>query len=88
MAKGAGKAAAVGAAECVTVILDEPEVVGVDKVHDRVEVEGVAEGMGDHDCAGAWADCLSEAIGQWPVITQPDVNKDRDEIVLNDWVDG
>ena len=54
--------AAIGRAERVAAVLDQIQVVLFAERHHRVEVERIAQRVGDHDGAGLVADRASSSI--------------------------
>jgi hypothetical protein len=61
VAEGADLLAAPGAAEGVAAVFDEPQVVLFAEGGDGVEIEDVAQGVGDHDGLGPRAVALLQA---------------------------
>ena len=53
VAEGAHLAALPGGAEGVAAVFHQPQAVGLGEGTHGIEVEGVAEGVGDHDRLGA-----------------------------------
>ena len=72
--------------ERVAAVLDQPQVVPLAERRDGVEVERVAERVGDHDGAGADAAGRLQPGAVDVVPGQRDVDEDRDEAVLDDRV--
>ena len=88
IAECAGWFAIVRAAEGVTIVLDEPELVLFAKIDDGREVERISQGMGENDGFGFWGEgCLHLfhfAVQSCGVV----INEDRDKTILQDGRDG
>ena len=79
-----GQPSAVASAERVAVVLDQPQVVLPDEVHDRVEVERSAQGVGQHDRPGARPDGGAQLLGIGVVVAQPTSTNTGHQPVLDD----
>jgi glucose-1-phosphate cytidylyltransferase len=88
VAEGADVAAAPGAAEGVATVFNQPQIVGAAEGGDGVEVEDVAEGVGDHDRLDPGGVGGFEEGDVDFVAGEGDLDEDRDEAVLNDGIDG
>ena len=84
MAEGPGEPVAVARAQGVAVVLDEPQVVLLDQLHDRVEVERHAERVRQHDRARARRDGRPQLVRVGVVVAQADVDEHRHQAVLHD----
>ena len=79
--------AVVRRAERVAAVFDQPEIVLAREVGDRVQVERIAERVGDHDGARAVGQGRFELRHVDVIRRQFHVDEDRDAAVLNDRVD-
>src|SRR6478752_7753242 len=70
-----GQAVTVARAEGVAVVLDEPQVVGLDELHDRIEVERYAQRVRQHDRPGPRRDGRPELLRVGVVVADPDVDE-------------
>lgn len=88
VAQGANHPAIEGGAKCVTAVLDQPQAMLVAQGLDFGEVEGVAQGVGQHDGLGLGGDGGFDELGVDVVSLHIDVDEDRDGTELHDGVDG
>ena len=77
-----------GGAERVAAVLNQPEIMFFGECRYRVEIEDVAQGVGDHDrpgllAAGSFKLSYIDFVGR-----ERHVDEDRNEPVLNDGIDG
>ncbi len=86
--EGPGQTSPVAGAQRVAVVLDQPEPLLARQRADRVQIEGVAEGVRQEDRARARTDRLGHPRGRRIVGAELDVHEDRHEPVLEDRVDG
>ncbi len=86
---GAGDGHRVSAAEGVAVVLDQPEVVLAAKFEDGADVEGIAQGVGDHDGLGLAGDKGGlELLGADVARNGVVIEEDGDGAELDDGRDG
>ena len=86
---GLEKRQGVGAAEGVTVVLDQPEVVFLAEDEDGGEIEGIAQGVGHHDGLGFARDKSLLKMGQVSIAREGiGVQKNRDGPVLDNGGNG
>ena len=88
VAEGADLLALEGGSEGVAAVFDEPEVVFFAEGGDGFGVEGVAEGVGNHDGTGLLAAGLFEFGDVDFEGGEGNVDEDWDEAVLQDGVNG
>ena len=87
VAEGADVLALPGGAERVAAVFDQPQVVLLAESRDRVEIEDVAEGVGDHDGLDPGTVGLLKERGVDLEAGDSDVEEDGHEAVLEDRVD-
>src|SRR5207248_3016355 len=80
-------ASSIGCPYCIAAILNQPEAVLLDEIHDRMEIEWVAQGMGDHDGAGARGSGRFELAHVDVISRDRDVHEHGYEAVLYDRID-
>src|SRR5439155_947549 len=56
-------AAAVGCAQGVAIVLHQVQIVALHEIEDRIEVEGIAEGVGQHEALCSGREGRDEARG-------------------------
>ena len=88
VAEGPREAVAVARTEGIAVVLDEPEVVLFNQIHDRVEVEGHPQRVRQHDRSRTRRDRRAQLVGIGVVVAQPDVDEHWHQAVLDDRGDG
>ena len=88
VAPGADHLAVVGGAERVAAVFNQPQPVLVTQRLDLGQVEGVAQGVGEHDGLGLGGDGGFNEAGVDVVGLHVDVDEDRDGAELHDRVHG
>ena len=82
MPERARQLAAIARAERVAVVLDDPEVVLLRQLADRVEIERHAERVRHHDRARLRSDGFAQPIDHGRVVAEIHVDEHRHEVVL------
>ena len=88
VAEGADVAAIVSGAEGIAAILDQPQAMLVSQCAQRNGFEGIAQGVGQHDGAGARADGGGDACRAGIVGGQFRVDENGNHAVLQNRIDG
>ena len=88
VAKGAHHLATVGSAQRIAAVFNQPQVVLFAERGDHVEVERVAQRMGQHDGFGFGRNGSFYLAGVDIVGEPVHINKNRHRAKLNDRVDG
>ena len=88
VAPGADHLAVVGGAQRVAAVFDKPQAVFVAERLDLGQVEGVAQGVGEHDRFGLGGDGRLNEVGVDVVGLHVNVDEHRDGAELHDRVDG
>jgi hypothetical protein len=85
IAEGPGRLPVIGASEGVAVVLDEPQAMAGAEIAARLQIEGIAEGMGEHDRLGlAGRECLLQLLDARITRDRIVVDEDRDRSILHD----
>ena len=77
----------VSAAQGVAVVLDEPEIVLIDQIHDGGEVERDAHCVGHHDRLCFRSDGGSQTVGDGCIVGEVHIYKDGNQLILEDGVE-
>src|SRR5271170_989929 len=88
MAEGANRSAPVKGTDGVAAILDHPKIMFGGQSHDSFEVKWVTERVRQHDSFGAHGNCGFEFSYINVVSRKLNVDKGRDESVLDNRIDG
>ncbi len=88
VSEGADELAVVAGAEGIAAILDQPEIVLLGDAHDLGEIEGIAEGVRNHDGARLGSDGGFDLVGLNVVGGNIDIDEDGNESVLHRRIDG
>ena len=70
--------------QCVTVVLDQPEVVTITEAFDCLKVKWISKSMRQHDCLGLWRICTLQKLRIDVVLRDRHINKNRNRSVLDD----
>ncbi len=87
VAESADQLAVVGRAEGVAAILDQPELVFPAQRGNHIQVVGIAQGMGQHDCTGLRTDRGFDLGGVDVVGAEFDIDENGNCAELQDGVD-
>ena len=88
IAEAPGRSAPVSGTQGVAVVLDQPEVVRFGEPCDGIDIKRISEGVGDHNRPSFVPESLVKHAHVDVVSREFDINKHRDEPVLNYRVEG